>query len=277
VRSEVTAQLAQMKQDGIIEPAASSYINPLTVDLREGKSPRICLDARRVNKWMIPDRTRVQPISELLQRFHGFRYVSTIDSSSAFLQIELAPELRKYTAFLFVSQVWQFTRMPYGYKNSFLTFIRAFNLALGSGTCDYALCHVDDITVHSSSFNLHIEHLKTVIGRLTAAGFTINARKCNFCKTENAFLGHVISNGGVAPDQRRIEAILSYPAPKNQHQLRQFLGVCNYRHRFTINYASHVAPLLHLLNSSESSQGMQNSGADGGRAPFTIQNVSTGQ
>jgi hypothetical protein len=64
---------------------------------------------------------------------------------------------------------------------------------------------------------------------------------------EVSFLGHVISNGGVAPDQRRIKVILSYPAPKNQRQLRQFLGVCNYHHRFIVNYASFVAPLLQLL------------------------------
>jgi hypothetical protein len=40
---------------------------------------------------------------------------------------------------------------------------------------------------------------------------------------------------------------LSHPAPKNQRQLRQFLGVCNYHHRFIINYAQYVAPLLPLL------------------------------
>lgn len=106
----------------------------------------------------------------------------------------------------------------------------------GSG-CDYALCYVD-ITVQSSTYELHLEHLKTVFGRLTAAGFTINAGKCNFCRTEICPL---------APDRQRIKAVLSYPAPKNQRQLRQFLGVCNYHHRFIINYASYVAPLLHLI------------------------------
>jgi hypothetical protein len=143
--------------------------------------------------------------------------------------------------------VYQFTRTPYGFRNSLPAFVRALNLALGSGTCAYALCYVDDVTIHSPDFRSHIEHLKTVVGRLTAAGFTINAGKCNFCKTEITFLGHVISNGGVAPDRRRIEGILSYPPPKNQKQLRQFLGVCNYHHRFIINYADYVAPLLPLL------------------------------
>jgi hypothetical protein len=51
----------------------------------------------------------------------------------------------------------------------------------------------------------------------------------------------------VKPDPRRVEAILSFPPPKNQKQLRRFLGVCNYHHRFVINYANYTAPLLQLL------------------------------
>jgi hypothetical protein len=86
-----------------------------------------------------------------------------------------------------------------------------------------------------------------VLRKLTEAGFTINESNCNFCRTELSFLGHVISERGVTPCPKRIEAILSYPHPKNQKQLRQFLGFCNYHHRFTIGYADYVAPLLALL------------------------------
>jgi hypothetical protein len=62
VRAAVKEQINQLLEDGIIEPSTSSYINPLTVAIRPGKAPRICLDARRVNKHMAPDRTRVSPI-----------------------------------------------------------------------------------------------------------------------------------------------------------------------------------------------------------------------
>jgi hypothetical protein len=232
-----------MKKDGIMEISTSTHINPLCVVLREG----ICLDARRVNKFMSPDRAKVQPINELLQRFHGSIFISSIAISSAFLQIELAPESRRYTAFLFESQVYQFTRTPYGFRNSSSSFVRALQSTLGSETTRFALCYVDDITVFSQTYELHPRHLETVIGKLTGAGFTINAVKCNFCKPEIAFLGHVISDGGVFPDPGRIAAILNYPAPKNQRESRQFLGVCNYHHRFIINFASFAAPLLPLL------------------------------
>jgi hypothetical protein len=70
-----------------------------------------------------------------------------------------------------------------------------------------------------------------VLGKLTQAGFTANAEKCNFCKTQVSFLGHVIKQGVVLPESHRIEAILNYPAPRNEKQLCQFLGTSNYHHK----------------------------------------------
>jgi len=74
----------------------------------------------------------------------------------------------------------------------------------------------------------------------------VNAGKCNFCKMKISFLGHVTRQGVVSPDPQRIEAILNYPAPRNR-QLCQFLGTANHHHRFIVNYADYVAPLLLLL------------------------------
>ena len=93
-------------------------VNPLTIVLRNGKAPRICVDARKVNRYTLPDRARVPPIQELLQQFHGSKFITSIDLSSAFLQIGLKKESRKYTSFLFDSQLYQFTRCPYGFRNS---------------------------------------------------------------------------------------------------------------------------------------------------------------
>jgi hypothetical protein len=200
---------------------------------------------------MAMDRARVSPIQELLQSFQGARYISSIDLFSAFLQVELAPECRKFTAFLFGNEVYEFTRIPYGLRNSLPAYIRALNLALGTDTSGFALAYVEDIKVCSPTFYHHIEHLRLVFYRLTRVGFTINARKCNFCRHEITFLGHVISNVGVAPDPKRIEVILNYPRPTNARSLKQFLGVCNFHHRSVVNYASYVAPLLTLLKQGQ--------------------------
>jgi hypothetical protein len=44
-------------KDDILEESHSSYINPLRVVQREGKSPRICVDARKVTQRVIPPST----------------------------------------------------------------------------------------------------------------------------------------------------------------------------------------------------------------------------
>jgi hypothetical protein len=56
-------------------------------------------------------------MQEILQRFEGMAYMSSLDLNSAYLQIELDKDSRQYTAFLFETTVYQYKRVPYGFKN----------------------------------------------------------------------------------------------------------------------------------------------------------------
>jgi len=40
-------------------------LNPLTVVQRDGKSPRICVDVRKINQVTSPDRTKVAPMQDI--------------------------------------------------------------------------------------------------------------------------------------------------------------------------------------------------------------------
>jgi hypothetical protein len=57
-----------MLKDGILVESHFAYINSITLVVREGKTVHICLDARRINKQMVADRTKVMPMRELLQK-----------------------------------------------------------------------------------------------------------------------------------------------------------------------------------------------------------------
>jgi hypothetical protein len=107
----------------------------------------------------LPDRARAQPIKEFLQKFHCSKYIISLEISSAFLQIGLKKESRKYTAFVFDSQPYQFTRSPYGFRNSLFAFVWALHLTLGTDTYEYATAYVDDFIFHSPTFELHIKNL----------------------------------------------------------------------------------------------------------------------
>jgi hypothetical protein len=247
LRRKVREQIEEMVKNDILKISHSPYVNPLTIIQRKDKPVRICVDAWQVNKQMVPYIAKTLPAHKLLQRFHGAKYISSIDFNSAFLQIPLEESSPIWTAFNFEGQTYQFTRVQLGFRNSLASFIRALQLVLGSDSIGYVLDYVDDIFVYSNTYEEHIKHLDAVLGKLTTAGFTINMDKCDFCKQEIKFLGLVASDKQVKVDPERIAAILNYPAPCNQKQLKQFLGTCNYHHRIIINYSDYVALLLGLL------------------------------
>jgi hypothetical protein len=154
-----------------------------------GKAVRICVTARRVNKFMVPDRATVEPMHQLLQRFSGVNYITSLYISSAFLQIPLAVASRKWTAFQFESKVYRYTRVPYGLKTSLSAFISALHTVLGCESSEYVLNCVDELLILSGTFEDQLRHLDSVLQKLTSAGLTINVHKCNFCKTELSFSG----------------------------------------------------------------------------------------
>ena len=80
---------------------------------------------------MVADRTKITPMRELLQKFYGAKYIMSLDLSSAFLQIPLEQFSRQWTAFQCEGNVYQFTTVPYGFKNSLVAFIRALEKVLG--------------------------------------------------------------------------------------------------------------------------------------------------
>ena len=104
---------------------------------------------------LLPDKARAPPIDEMLQQFHGFKYMTSLDLTSAFLQIPLEAYSRKYTAFLFDTNVYQFRRVPFGTKNSLAAFVRGLRKVLGSDVSSFCACYVDDIVIFSKTFDEH--------------------------------------------------------------------------------------------------------------------------
>jgi hypothetical protein len=60
-------QIEGMIKNGILEISHSPYVNTLTIIQRKDKPVHIRVDARQVNKQMVPDRAKTPPAHELLE------------------------------------------------------------------------------------------------------------------------------------------------------------------------------------------------------------------
>ncbi|XP_051271642.1 uncharacterized protein LOC127372197 isoform X5 [Dicentrarchus labrax] len=101
----------------------------------------------------------------------------------------------------------------------------------------------------STTWEEHLEHLNAVLDRLHAAGLTINSSKCVFAAAETKYLGHSIGNGVIRPQVNKIQAIGSCPLPHTRKQLRSFLGMAGFYHRFIPQFSTRAALLTDMTGS----------------------------
>jgi hypothetical protein len=72
---------------------------------------------------------------------------------------------------------------------------------------------IDDILVYSRNEEEHEEHLRLVLQKLRDHRLYDKLSKCEFWLKQVAFLGHIISKGGIFVDPRNIQDALSWNAP----------------------------------------------------------------
>lgn len=66
---------------------------------------------------------------------------------------------------------------------------------------------LDDIVLYASSLADHDRKLRDVFNRLRKHNLKLQPDKCEFLRKDVVYLGHKISEHGVEPDARKLEAI----------------------------------------------------------------------
>jgi hypothetical protein len=113
--------------------------------------------------------------------------------------------------------------MPFGMTNALAAFMDLMNQVFKSQLDKFVVVFIDNILVYSSSEEEHIEHLTVVLQTLWQEKLYAKFSKCEFWLKSVAFLGHVISDNGIAGDPRKVEAIVDWTRPTNATEVRSFL------------------------------------------------------
>ena len=87
---------------------------------------------------------------------------------------------------------------------------------------------MDDLCVHSETWEEHKVHLRAVLQKLRDLGIVPNMSKCHFGKSKVTYLGNIVSEKGRQPDPLKTAALASMPMPACPAEVRRFLGLANY-------------------------------------------------
>lgn len=247
------AEIDKMLKDDIIEECESAWSSPALMVPKSNGGIRFCVDYRRVNAVTKSDTYPMPRIDDLLQSTKRDCYMSTLDLRSSYWQVAVREADRDKTAFVCPLGTFRFKRMPFGMKNAPATFQRLIDrLRSCSALQDVTILgYLDDLLIISQGYQRHLQDLDAVFKRLAEFNLHVNREKCAFARESVKYLGHVITQEGVATDPEKVSAVLEMKEPSTLKHLRTFLQTCSWFRKFIPNFSKVAEPLTRLTRKNQ--------------------------
>jgi len=213
---------------------------------KDGKDGvRLAVDYRYINKYTIGDAYPIPDFGDIIQRMGHAKYTSCFDLKAAYWQTPVRSDHQWLTAFICDEGLFEWLRTPFGMKSSGSTFVRTAQQVLHP-LKQFADSYVDDMTVFSDGWRLHLRHLTAFLHRIRECGLTLNIKKCSFAQSEVKFCGELVGSGKRRPDPDKVAAVWDMKVPETKTQVRQLLGFFSWFRDYIPDFALHAKPLTDL-------------------------------
>ncbi|GJS81554.1 putative reverse transcriptase domain-containing protein [Tanacetum coccineum] len=126
--------------------------------------------------------------------------------------------------------------MPIGLTNAPVIFMDLMNRVCRPYLDKFMILFIDDILIYSKTREEHEMHLGLVLKLLKKEKLYAKFYKCEFWLQEVQFLRHVINGDGIHVDPSKIKVVKNWETPRTLTQVRSFLGLAGYCHRFIENF-----------------------------------------
>ena len=251
LKGAIERELDSLESKGVLEKVShADWAAPIVAVPKSDGTVRLCGDYKvTVNRDLDVDQYPLPVPEDLMSSLTGGQAFTKLDLSSAYQQMPLEEESRKYVTINTHRGLYRYTRLPFGIASAPAIFQKAMDAILQG--LDHVICYLDDILITGVSEEEHLRNLDTVLGRLREHGVRLKRGKCSIWKSSVDYLGHHIDAKGIHTAPGKVAAITQAPAPRNVSELRSFLGMVNYYGKFIQNLAMLLHPLNELLRDGQ--------------------------
>jgi hypothetical protein len=225
--TELKKQLQDLLDKGFIRPSTSPWGCPALI-VKKDESLRLCIDYRPLNEVTIKNKYPLPRIDVLFDQLVGANVFSKIDLRFGYHQIKIRASDIPKTAFSTRYGLYEYLVMSFGLTNAPAYFMYLMNSVFMPELDKFVVVFIDDILVYSRNEEEHAGHLHVVLQRLREHHLYAKLSKCDFWLKEIKFLGHTISQDGIAVDLDKVQEVMNWKSPTTVRQIRSFLGLAGH-------------------------------------------------
>jgi hypothetical protein len=245
--AELKKQLQELLDKGFIRPSTSPWGCPALFVKKKDESLRLCIEYRPLNVVTIKNKYPLPRIDVLFDQLVGAKVFSKIDLRYGYHQIKIRASDIPKAAFSTRYGLYEFLVMSFGLTNAPAYFMYLMNSVFMPELDKFVVVFIDDILVYSKNKEEHVGHLHVVLQRLREHRLYAKLSKCDFWLKEIKFLGHTISQAGIAVDPDKVQEVMNLKPPTTVRLIRSFLGLAGYYRRFIPDYSRIAKPITELL------------------------------
>jgi len=113
------------------------------------------------------------------------------------------------------------------------------------------MIYIDDILIFTQTMEEHRDVVRQVLQILADNKLSLHPKKCKFHQTKIDYPRVILSQDSIEGDPAKIKGVTQWPKSQNKREVQQFLGFCNFYHRFIPGFARAAKLLTELTGKRE--------------------------